>query len=172
MKRLIAIAAISALAACGGSDKDEEIVSGTFQDDKGNKGEYSVRGDDDAGSFSIKTKDGSLNITANKSGNVKLPFGLKMLPGSKIQANVQMNQGPAGTNGSMVSFESDVAPENVIAFYRKQVESVGFKIGTEMKSGKTQMFNATRGGKDNINVTATADDNGKTTGNVIGGTKG
>ncbi len=173
MKHFIALVGVIGLAACGGGKEDDEIISGTITDENGEKAEISITGGDGDGDggFSIKTKDGSFNLSADTDGDAKLPFGLKLLPGSSIQSNVQMNQSGEGANGGMITFESSVAPDKIVAYYKQQATSAGFKIGTELKSGEMIMFNATRNESDTINVTATADDNGKTTGNIIAGSK-
>ena len=170
MKKWIALAVLPVLVACGGSD-DDEIVSGTVTDDDGNETEYSVSGDGKKGDFNIKTKDGSFSLSADSGGDVKLPFGLKPFPGAEIKANVQMNQSAEGTSGSMISFETTSTPDKVIDFYTAQVKAAGFEITTEINSGETKMFNATRDEKDTVNVTATKSDDGKTMGNVIAGSK-
>jgi len=171
MKKWIAMAVLPALAACGGGN-DDEIVSGTVTDGDGNETEYSVTKDGKKGDFSIKTKDGSFSLSADNDGDVKLPFGLKPFPGSEIKANVQMKQSVEGTSGSMISFETTSTPDKVIDFYTAQVKAAGFEITTEINSGETKMFNATRNEKDTVNVTASSRRDGKTTGNVIAGSKG
>jgi len=171
MKKLIALAIITAVTACGGAKKDDEIISGTVTGEDGEKAEFSVTGDGDEGGFSIKTKDGSFNLSANTDDEAKLPFGLKLLPGSSVKSNVQMNSDGEGANGGMITFESDLSPDKIVAYYKEQATSAGFKVGTELTSDGTMMFNATRNETDTINVSAMPGDSGKTTGNIIAGSK-
>ncbi len=171
MKKFLIVGACLFVAACGSGGEGDEIASGTVTGSDGETVEYSVRGEDDKGSISINTGDGSLEINSKGKGSrAELPYGLKLPAGAEIKANINVNQSGDGTSGSMVSFETNDSSEKVINAIKEQAKSAGFEIKTEINSGDSKMFHASRGDKETINVTASQKD-GKTAANVIAGGK-
>lgn len=153
--RKIMIMAIFLLAACG-SKSATEVASGTYTDpETGETARYSLATDQSGtGNISVKTEDGEMKFGGG-AGNSKLPDGFSPYPGSKMTGGFAAT-GKSGTGG-MASFEVKAKAADVIAHFRKQAESAGMRVNTELTSGDMMMIGAEKVGdkKAGMQVTAT-----------------
>jgi hypothetical protein len=152
------------LAACGSE------TSGEFTTDDGGNAEYTIDKDTGETSMTIKGEDGTATLRSGTEVPVSLPQGFSLFPGSKVVTNTVVNQ-PDGM-GTMVMFEADAPADKVIAHYRDQAKSAGFEVQLEMTTNGTVMIGAEREADgSSLSVTASAGDGGKTTGQLIIGSK-
>lgn len=120
------------LAACGGQEE-----SGEFTTSDGEAGEYTIDRDTGEARMSVETEEGTATLRSGKDVPVELPDGFSLFPGSRVTSNSVINQGER--TGSMVLFETDAAPEEVIAHFRKQAEAAGVDIQMDAKMGESLM---------------------------------
>ncbi len=153
--RKIMIMATLLLAACG-TKSATEVASGTFTDpETGETAPYSVATDENGtGNISIKTEEGEMKFDGG-AGHGKLPDGISPYPGSRMTGGFSAS-GKSGTGG-MASFEVKANAADVITHFRKQAESVGMKVNSELTSGDMMMIGAEKVGdkKTGMQVTAT-----------------
>lgn len=165
MKKLILFPAIALLASCGGND---EVASGTFEDGDGTKGSYSVSGDDESSETVIKSEDGEVRLSTGSKATGDLPMGVKLYPGANVQTSIKSDSN--GKAGAMVVFKSEDDQDDVIAFYRNQMESMGIKVQTEISTGDMKMIGGEQKDGQVLNVSVTKDgDRGVITNLLIGG---
>ncbi|WP_446654147.1 hypothetical protein [Blastomonas sp.] len=135
-KSWMAAGGLLVLAGCGG----EKTV---YSDAEGNEVKVTREGDGDASEVKITSADGSATVNINASEtDAKLPFGLEIYPGAKVVST--MNSNSDGNTGAMVVMESDAKPDAVLGWYRKSVESKGFKIETEITTGDMRAIAGTK----------------------------
>ena len=133
MKKLVILSAGLALAACN-SDKE-----GTFQTDDGSTGTYSVDSSGDGGgTLTVKTQDGEFNVQSGPNAKIDPPAGFSLYPGAEVISNTTLN-GPSGKNATL-TMNSKAALDQVVGFYRKQAETAGVEIKTEIKAGDAVML--------------------------------
>ncbi|HAU21968.1 MAG TPA: hypothetical protein DCS24_05115 [Erythrobacter sp.] len=156
------ILAIS-LAACG-SDS-----SGTFETSDGEEGSYSINQDGGEVTARITSDEGTTTIRSGKGVDAELPDGYSMYPGATIVSATTMSGDSA--NGSMVNFESDAAPDDIIAHFREQAEADGIEIKMEMKTGSGQILNG-EGEDGRVFSITVSNDGDKSSGNLMVGNSG
>ena len=163
MRATITLASAILLAACG-SD-----TSGTFETGDGEEGSYTVNQDGGEVTAEITSDEGTTTIRSGESVEVDLPDGYSMYPGARIVSATTMSG--VSNNGSMVFFESDAAPEDVVTHFRKQAEADGVKIQMEMKTGDTQILSG-EGDDGRIFSITVNDEGGTSSGSLMVGTDG
>lgn len=154
-----------AIAACGGNDS--EIASGSFDDGDGNEGSYSVRGDDENSETVIKTDKGEVRIATGDNVAKDLPMDIGLYPGAEIQSS--MTGMGEGKSGAMVVFKTTDSPDDVIAFYRKQMAGKGVAVKTEVKAGDMQMIGGERADGEAVHISVTKSPDGGVTGTIVAG---
>jgi len=153
-------------AACSGGE--EEVASGTFEDSEGGEGNYSVTEDDDGSTnATIKSADGEVRLSTGKDAVADMPHGLKLYPGAEIQSSLTGRSDEGA--GSMISFKTSASPDEVIDFYRKQMEGAGITIENEVNSAGMKMIGgkAAKGG--GVNLTVIEGGDGKVTATLLAG---
>ncbi|MGP1283348.1 MAG: hypothetical protein ACTS1X_10265 [Parasphingopyxis sp.] len=151
---MVPAVALLALAACGGSN--EQVYRGPDGE------EVRVeRGGD--GTTTYRSGDGETVITTGELG-AEMPAGLPRYPGADTSRGLNIDAtGRDGGSGQVSSFQTDDAPAEVIAFYRRALESDGYSIAATMDMGQSQMIVAERqDGEGGVQITAT-DMNGQGT---------
>ncbi len=132
MRKLLAITATLALAACGGSDTT------TIESEDGTA-EYSVGDNDGDAEIRFTDKEGNETVVATGSNvDAELPNGFSIYPGATIASNTVMSGGQG--EGTMIGLKSTASPDELAAHYRGEAEAAGFEIQMEMKSGDTVMI--------------------------------
>ena len=166
MNRFLILPALALVVACGSND---EVASGTFTDDEGNEGSYSVSGDDENAEMTFKSGDGEVKFTTGNKASEDLPLGVKLYPGANVQTSIKgMGE---GQSGAMVVFKSDDSQDEVLEFYKDQMKSLGIDIRTEVKTGDMQMIGGEQkdGQVFNVSVTKEPSGGGVVTNLLIGG---
>lgn len=130
-------AALLTLAGCGGPD-----VEGTFETEDGESGSYSINEADGETSAVIETEDGKATLRSGKDVKVDLPDGFTLFSGAKVVNNTVFEQD--GSKGSLIILESEAAPDDLAAHYRKEAEGAGIEIKLEMSVNGGKMI----GGED------------------------
>jgi hypothetical protein len=154
--------AILVLAACGlllaGCDRKPEKQSVTIS---GQDGKVTITGNGEH--FAMKSDDGKTKVEFNVNGlgtNIRLPSFVPLYHGAKVTSSLTGTDGKGG--GGMISFETNDAPANVIAFYKQQAASAGFGENFNMDSGGTMTFaSSAKDGKKGMQVVAVKEE-GKT----------
>jgi hypothetical protein len=100
---------------------------------------------------------------------VSLPGGFTLYPGAKVVTNTVVKQ--ADGQGTMVMFETDAAPDKVVAHYREQAKTAGFDIQLEMTTNGAMMIGGERKDGSTLSVTASPGEGSATTGQLIIGSK-
>ncbi|MEQ8773673.1 MAG: hypothetical protein RIC51_12675, partial [Erythrobacter sp.] len=77
-------------------------------------------------------------LRSGKDVPVELPPGFSLHPGTRVISNSVIAQGER--TGSMILFESDAAPKEVIAHYRAQAEAAGVELQMDATMGETLML--------------------------------
>ena len=154
---LSVFAAAAMVLAAGCSSKSEtEVASGTYTDpETGKTADYKISSEDgENGKVTIKTDDGEMQF----GGAAKLPEGITPYPGSK------MTGGFAGSGkdgqGGLASFEVKGKAAEVMAHFRKQIESAGLKVKSEINSDDTMIIGAEKPDDSKTSIQVTATQNG------------
>lgn len=154
---LSVFAAAAMVLAAGCSSKSEtEVASGTYTDpETGKTADYKISSEDgENGKVTIKTDDGEMQF----GGAAKLPEGITPYPGSK------MTGGFAGSGkdgqGGLASFEVKGKAAEVMAHFRKQIESAGLKVKSEINADDTMIIGAEKPDDSKTSIQVTATQNG------------
>jgi hypothetical protein len=167
MYKYLILPATLMIAACGSGDN--ERASGNFDDGDGNKGSYSVRGDDENSETVIKSDKGEVRIATGDKALKDLPMDIKLYPGAEVQTSMAgMGE---GKSGAMLVFQTSDSVDDVIYFYRKQMKSKDITIKTEVKSGDMQMIGGERADGEGVHISATKSPDGGVTATIIAGGK-
>jgi hypothetical protein len=167
MYKYLILPATFMIAACGSNDS--ERASGSFDDGDGNKGSYSVRGDDENSETVIKSDKGEVRIATGDKALKDLPMDIKLYPGAEVQTSMAgMGE---GKSGAMLVFQTSDSVDDVIDFYRKQMKSKDITIKTEVKSGDMQMIGGERADGEGVHISATTFPDGGVTVTIIAGGK-
>lgn len=121
------------LASCGSSEE-----SGEFTTQDGEAGEYTIDRETGETRMSLETDEGTATLRSGKDVPVDLPGGFSLYPGSRVTSNSVIEQGER--TGSMVLFEVDDPPEDVIAHFRKQAEAAGVELQMDARMGESLML--------------------------------
>ncbi len=148
---------LSLLAAGCGSKSETEVASGTYTDPAtGKTADYSISSSEDGenGKVTIKTEEGEVQF----GGEAKLPAGMTPYPGSKMTGGFAGSS--EGKQGGLASFEVKGRAADVVAHYRRQIESAGLKVKSEMNAEDTIIISAEKPGDAKTSIQITATQNG------------
>ena len=148
---------LSLLAAGCGSKSETEVASGTYTDPAtGKNADYSISSSEDGenGKVTIKTEEGEVQF----GGEAKLPAGMTPYPGSKMTGGFAGSS--EGKQGGLASFEVKGRAADVVAHYRRQIESAGLKVKSEMNAEDTIIISAEKPGDAKTSIQITATQNG------------
>ncbi|AOL23021.1 hypothetical protein Ga0102493_112002 [Erythrobacter litoralis] len=120
------------LASCGGQEEN-----GEFTTEDGAQGEYTIDRETGETRMSLETEEGTATLRSGKDVPIDLPGGFSLYPGSRVTSNSVIEQGER--TGSMILFEADATPEDIIAHYRKQAEAAGIELQMDAKMGESVM---------------------------------
>jgi hypothetical protein len=142
--RLIAVATVLALAACGrgGGEAERQAAAGNAS--------VSVT----PGDIRISTPNGTAEIHAG-GAPAGLPEGVPAYPNTDAGQNIDINGGTAPGQGRILSFSTHDAPALVIAFYAQAVVAGGYTVANRMDMGSASTLTARSGNGQAINVVAT-----------------
>lgn len=129
-KALTATLALT-LAACGAE------TSGTFTDEDGETGEYTIDNSTGETTARIETEEGTATLRSGSNVPVVLPAGFSVYPGANVVTNTVVKQGEG--SGTLVTMQSADSPEDVAAFYKEQAEKAGVTIQMEMSTNGAQI---------------------------------
>lgn len=153
-----------ALAACGSE------TSGEFTTESGENAEYTVDSATGETTMTVDGPDGTATLRSGAGVAVELPAGFSLFPGSTVLTNTVVNQ-PDG-KGTMVMFETDGAPADVIAHFRKEAADAGFDIQIDANMNGSLMIGGERKADGStLSVTTTPVEGDATTGQLIIGSK-
>lgn len=157
MRLSYALPIVMSLAACerGGEPSSDAAVSPQSSRETG---AYDVDGETGEINARIHRDDGS--VATMRSGErvpVWLPEGFTLYPDAEIVSNTRVDHG--GGRGVLLTMRSDAAPEQMAVFYRRQAESAGIAIDTEMEAGRSAMMagRSPEGGALSFNATQDAE---------------
>ncbi|MGF1550655.1 MAG: hypothetical protein ACFBQW_09060 [Sphingomonadaceae bacterium] len=154
------------LAACGGDE-----VSGTFEDEEGRQGSYTVDRDGQRTDMKIRTEEGDIDIRSGPEVTAELPEGFSLYPGARIVNSTVMRGDASGQEGAMLVFTSSASPEKLISYYRDQAEDAGIEIQMETTAGGSRMIGGE--GPDGLSFSFSANEAGdETTGTLLIGREG
>lgn len=90
------------------------------------------------------------------------PAFAAVYPGAQIEGDPTLAAGPAGPGG-LVTFKTDAAPEQVVAFYRQRAEAEGMAPVMEMNQGAARAYGAAKEASGaNVQVVASPTENDET----------
>lgn len=135
----IALAGALSLASCGSE------TSGEFTSDEGETGEYTIDEDSGEASMTVETEDGTVTMRTGSDAPDDLPMGFTLVSGAEVLSNTIIDQGEE--KGSLTTFRSDKAPEEIIEHYRAEAEAAGIAIQIETNMNGGAMI----GGKNEAN---------------------
>lgn len=167
-------AACVVLAACDQDSKSNDV---SIKDKNGsvtisaNGQNFTMKASDDkkgsfvmsanGGHFTMKASDGKQSVDINATGgsDLKLPEFLAAYPGATVKSTT-IGSNAQGSSGTFI-FETQDAPQTVIAWYKKKSADEGLARGIDMNTGTTSMFTAsTNGGKKALQVVAASSGSG------------
>tara|TARA_R110000824_G_scaffold61818_2_gene164052 strand:- start:585 stop:1091 length:507 start_codon:yes stop_codon:yes gene_type:complete len=154
-----------AITACGSNG--DEMASGSFGDGDGNKGNYTVFGDEANSATVIKMDAGELRLATGDQAVKELPMDIKLYPGAEIQTS--MSGAGEGKSGAMVVFSTTDSADEVIAFYHKELESNGIMFKTEIKSGDMRVIGGERPDGESVHISVAESPDGRVTATIIVG---
>ena len=128
MREWVSAAALLALAACGGGDRDGNQVT-------------------------IETPEGEVKVRADGSAAANLPEGIPAFPGSQAQTSVSVQGREAGQAGTIVGLSTAAPPAEVMRFYNEAAQRAGYSVSANMTMGDTAMLTADRNGQ-SLHITA------------------
>lgn len=166
MRKLWIVPIVMMAVSCGSSD---EIASGEFDTGDGDTGSYSVSGDGGNTETVIKSKDGEVRFSSGDKASGDLPMGIALYPGANVQSS--MTGMGNGQSGAMVVFSSSDSVDEVLGFYRKQLNDKDIDIETEIKSGAMQMIGGKREDGESVTVSVTDNGQGGVTTTILAGGK-
>lgn len=164
-----ALAAVLALAACGGGEDKE-----TYSAPDGSKVEVTKAADGEVETATVTTSSGAGGGTSTfTTGGGSWPQGAPdyaaAYPGATVQSSFS---GVAdGQAGAMASFTTADPPEKVIDFYKARAKAAGLKNETSMEANGSRMYGASDDAGRAVSVQTSVQD-GSTTGVVTYGAKG
>ena len=90
------------------------------------------------------------------------PAFAAVYPGGEIEGDPTLAAGPAGPGG-LITFKTDAAPEQVVAFYRQRAEAEGMAPVMEMNQGAARAYGAAKEASGaNVQVVASPTENDET----------
>jgi hypothetical protein len=153
---LCAVAITIALSACDQNKKDEKVTVTTPG------GNVTVSGGN--GNFTMKSSDGKSSVEIASNGGAstdKVPGFVSVYPGSTVVSTVIGAEAAGG--GGMVIYTTKAAPDEVIAFHKKNAEGAGLAETMNMTTQGSMSFTATdKASKRTVQVTVTKSDDGTT----------
>lgn len=157
----IALSTVGALllTACGAE------TSGEFSTEDGETGEYTIDRASGESSMTVETEDGTVSMRTNTDAPEELPAGFTLFSGAEVLSNTIIDQGD--TKGSLTTFRTEKAPDEIVAHYRDEAESAGITIQIETSINGGKMI----GGENDqtgttFSVSAFPDDQGVVTGQL------
>lgn len=143
---LTAVCAALMLSACGnGSDgsTEEAVEGGSVQTEAAREDTTAAVTDEDGAGATIGTEAAA---SADSGPAFTRPF-----PDSRVVSSVTSPTDDAG----LITFQTDAAPETIIAYYRERAGEAGFNTLAEMTMGDSRHFGAEApsGGEFNVVVT-------------------
>ena len=155
--RLIAGAALLALAACGRSGGEAERQAAA-----GNASVSVTPGD-----ITISTPNGTAEIHTGGGAPSGLPAGIPAYPNADAGQNIDINGGQAPGQGRILSFSTHDAPAQVIAFYAQAVAAGGYTVANRMDMGAASTLTARSATGQAVNIVATQAGGGGTRVQII-----
>ncbi len=154
MRAAFVALSLSVCVAVAGCGKSSEHTYATKD------GNVTVTNSGAAEHMTVNSANGAATIDFNANGGVQttMPDFAPLYPGAKVTSSVVANN-PNGTKGAQVAFTVTAPPSDVIAFYKKNVDSAGLPQTMNMSQGDTMMLMA---GKDkkSLAVTVSKQDSG------------
>ncbi|WP_339689444.1 hypothetical protein [uncultured Parasphingorhabdus sp.] len=163
MHKYIVLPLSLAIAACGSGD--EEMAAGPFNNGEVGKGSYSATGEEANSQAVVKADEGVVRIAMGDKAVAHLPMDIKLYPGADIQTSM------AGVgerkSGAMVVFTTSDSAEDVIDFYRKELESKGIGFKKEIRSGDKLTISGERTSGEGVHVSVTKSPDGRTIATIV-----
>lgn len=156
-------AAAMALGGCGASDETVTI---------GDDGEEVTISRDGDNTVTYETEDGEAVVTTGNGGDTAAA-GLPAYPGASGNGGMNINAtSDNGGSGQISNFRTGDTPEEVIAFYRRALESRGYQVRSTMQTGQHQTISAQSDDNSGVHITATAIPGQGTNVTIIAGQSG
>lgn len=163
MHKYIVLPLSLTIAACGSGD--EEMAAGPFNNGDVGNGSYSATGDEANSQAVVKADEGVVRIAMGDKAVVDLPMDIQLYPGADIQTSV------AGVDerksGAMVVFTTSDSVEDVMEFYRKELENKGIGFKKEISSGDKQTISGERTSGEGVHVSVTKSPDGRTIATIV-----
>lgn len=151
MRTAIALATLSLLAACADGDQADEAGDAEAEaiiDDSGNGGD--VR---------ITSRDGkSVSIDRRTGNKAAWPKDFTAYPGAVVTSDIAMGGGD--DSAKIITFESDDAPEDIVAHYRRQAEAAGYEIQLDLGENGGRMVAGEKPDGRGFSISTRASDSG------------
>ncbi|WP_417593724.1 hypothetical protein [Parasphingorhabdus sp.] len=163
MHKYIVLPLSLAIVACGSSG--EEMAASSFDNGDAGTGSYAPTREEAHSSTVAEADQSIVRIAMGDKAVEDLPMDIKLYPGADIQTSM------AGIgeqkSGAMIVFTTSDSVEDVIDFYRKELESkeIGFK--KEIRSGDKQTISGERTSGEGVHVTVTQSPDGITTATIV-----
>ena len=142
------------LAACGSETGEKTQASDPAH------GEYVIDEKTGETRMAIKVPGGTASLRSGAKVPLSLPEGYTLFPEATVVTNTVVKQ--PGGHWTMVAFETDAPPEDVIAHYRREAEAAGFAIEVVLDAGGTLTIGGTRA-SDRATFSLTASEGAPTT---------
>jgi len=122
----------------------EDIKEGRFvvTDEQG-KVVMETEGSEQEGQFSIRTGEGKMTFGAGSGDEAQYPAWVPVPPGATVAGQYAMTS-ETGAQGTL-QVSSELTPEELLAFYRGEMEREGYKVQTSSYAGEGNSVNILQG---------------------------
>ena len=141
------------------------MAAGSFDNGYGGAGSYAPTGEEANSQTVVKANQGMVRIAMGDKAAEDLPMDIKLYPGADIQTS--MAGAGERKSGAMVVFTTSDSAEDVIDFYRKELESKGIGFKKEIRSGDKRTISGERTSGEGVHVSVTKSPDGTTTATII-----
>jgi len=163
MHKYIALPLSLAIAACGSSG--EEMAARSFDNGDDGTGSYAPTREEAHSSSAAEADRGFVRIAMGEKAAEDLPMDIKLYPGADIQTS--MVGAGERKSGAMVVFTTSDSAEDVIDFYRKELERKGIGFKKEIRTNDRQTISGERMSGEGVHVSVTTSPDGTTTATIV-----
>jgi hypothetical protein len=105
--------------------------------------------------ITLSTPEVRAEIRSGGAAVANWPEGVPPYPGAQTSQSVNVTAAQAGQGGRILGFRTADTPQQVIAFYAREIVRGGYSVANQMDMGATATLTARRGQGEALNVTAT-----------------
>jgi hypothetical protein len=149
MRATFILGSLLALCACGGGGGGNEGAG------KAGAGANAPAPGRQPANITLSTPEVRAEIRSDGAAVANWPEGVPPYPGAQTNQSVNVTAAQAGQGGRILGFRTADTPQQVIAFYAREIVRGGYSVANQMDMGQSATLTARRGEGQAVNVTAT-----------------